>query len=155
MNTLYYYQLADGTMDGPVELDALLRDLADGMITETTRVSRGGDDAWVELRAARLRHLGAPTMTLAKEPAAPKAAECKLPGTGLESAFQVIGMLMVGLAVFVFIGGISTGDAEMILGVGSLSAGIAVSGMLFLALAKGLLYLRGILGELRQGIGRA
>jgi hypothetical protein len=50
MSTQYYYELPDGSMDGPVEMDALVRDLADGMLTEETKVSRGGDDPWATLR---------------------------------------------------------------------------------------------------------
>jgi hypothetical protein len=163
MNAEYYYQLSDGTIDGPAPLDDLLRDFADGMLTDETLVSRGGNDGWVKLGVAKLRVMqgkgkAAPAVAVEKDLPKVEAAEVvpdKAPvvaplSTGLETMFEAIGYVMALGSVFGMFLAIVGFFGEEAAFVVALSAGGFVSGMMMLAIAKGLMYLRSILLTLRR-----
>ena len=157
MSTQYYYELADGSMNGPAEWDSILADLSDGMLTDETRVSRGGDDPWVALRVAKLRHLGK-TMPAAPAKAAMPSAPASQPvvpvskvandETTLESAFRVVGILhlLAGVGAVIF----TASDVGLLVFGIAIALALWVTGMFFFAIGKGLAYLREILAEMKK-----
>ena len=145
-------------MDGPVEFESLLKDAADGMLTDETLVSRGGDDSWVPLRLAKLRHMGSPAVKIkaaenqeiAPEPTpAPATHTHNDVASDLECAFIVLGIVQLLAAVAFGIAFLNIDGVARTFWVG-LAAGTSVSGLLFFAVAKALGYLRQILAELKR-----
>jgi len=165
MKTLYYYQLAE-TVEGPSELEDLLRDVQEGIVNQDLMVSRGGDDPWVPLRVAKLREISnggmkgekkdQPDHSRSKTEAkkdTPGSMKKNPASTGLESGFNLIAIFMIVVGAITMLAALVSLQEEGVYGLierFSLSVGMIVSGMLFLALSKGLFYLRSILAEVKK-----
>lgn len=158
MKTLYYYERPDGSMDGPVEFAVLLRECTDGSLADTTRVSRGGDDDWVSLAEARARETGKPDgepeMVATPAEVQTVSDDDVWPTPSVNGIFRFFGwaMVMVGVAGAT-IGALYASaehGAAVAVSTFAVCVGVAVSGVLFLALAKGLDLLGGIYEELRN-----